>query len=55
MVLKVYSKNSPDYTILCNWALDNFILANETFAKASQSFETGILVNNSLYERLSHH
>ena len=39
-------KNPLDCTILCNWVFDNFILAVELFAKALQSFETCVLVNN---------
>ena len=40
-------RNPPDCTILDNWVLDKFILANELFAKALQSFETFVLVNNN--------
>ena len=28
------TKNPPDYLILCNWVLNNFILHDELFAKA---------------------
>ena len=45
-------KNSPGCTILYNWVFDNFILAEELFAKALQSFETCVLVNKSLCENL---
>ena len=30
-------KNPPDCPILCNWVLNNFILAEEVFAKALRS------------------
>ena len=42
-------KNPPDCSILCNWVFDNFILADEPFAKAVQIFETCVFVNNNLY------
>ena len=35
-------KNPPVCPILYNWAFDNFILADELFAKALGSFETCI-------------
>ena len=38
--------------ILCNWVFDNFILAKELFAKALQSLETCVLVNNNLCRKL---
>ena len=38
--------------MLCNWVFDNFILAEELFAKALQIFETCVLVNNNLWRRL---
>ena len=37
---------------LCNWAFDNYILAEELFAKALQSLETCVLVNNNLCGKL---
>ena len=45
-------KNPPDCPISCNWVFDNFILAEELFAKALWSFETCVLVNNNLWEKL---
>ena len=45
-------KNFSDCPILCNRFFDNFILANELFAKALQSFETCVLVNISLCGKL---
>ena len=41
-------KNPPDCTILDNCIFDNFILAEELFAKALRSFETCVLVNYNL-------
>ena len=46
-------KNRPDCSILCNCVFDNFILAEELFAKALQSFEIYVLVNSNLYGKLS--
>ena len=40
-------KNPPDCPISCNWVFDNFILAEELFAKALWSFEIFVLVNNN--------
>ena len=39
--------NPPDCIILDNWVFENFILANEPFAKALQIFETYKSVNNN--------
>ena len=50
---KSLPKNPPDCTNLCNWVVDNFILADEPFAKALRSFETCVLVNNNLWGKLS--
>ena len=44
--------NPLDCPILCNWVFDNFILAEEPFAKALRSFETCVLVNNNLRRKL---
>ena len=53
---KSLPKDPPDYPILCNWVFDNFILADDLFAEALQSFETYVLVNNTIYvEYYSHH
>ena len=41
-------KNPSDYTILCNWVFENFILVDSLFAKALWGFETCTLVNNNL-------
>ena len=49
---KSLTKNLPNYPILCNWLFDSFILAEELFAKASRSFQTSVLVNNKLSEKL---
>ena len=49
---KILSKNHPDCPILCNSVFVNFILADETFAKALGSLETCVLVNNNLYEKI---
>ena len=48
MILKVWKGCPPDFPILCNWAFDNFIFADEFFAKYLLSFETCVLVNNNL-------
>ena len=45
-------KNSPYCPILCNWVFDNFILADELFAKVLRSLETRVLVNNNLCGKL---
>ena len=39
--------NPPDWFILDNWVFENFILANEPFAKALQIFETWVAINNN--------
>ena len=44
--------NPPGCPILCNWVFDNFVLAEEPFAKALRSIETCILVNNNLCGKL---
>ena len=49
---KSLTKNLPNYPILCNWLFDSFILAEELFAKALRSFQTCVLVNNKLCEKL---
>ena len=38
--------------ILDSWVCERFILVDETFAKALQIFETFVLVNNKLCEKL---
>ena len=45
-------KISPDCPILCNCVFDDFILANELFAKVLQSLETRVLANNNLRGKL---
>ena len=45
-------KNSSYCPILCNWAFDNFILAEEQFEKALRSLKTCVLINDSLFEKL---
>ena len=42
----------PDYLILCYWVFDNFILADEPFAKALPTLETCVLVNKNLCRKL---
>ena len=37
---KSLPKSPPDCQIFCNWVFDNFILAEELFAKALWSLET---------------
>ena len=49
---KSLTKNTANYPILNNWVFDNFILAEELFVKALQSFETSVLVNNNLCGKL---
>ena len=49
---KSLSKNPPDCPILTNWVFDNFILADEPFAKALRSLETCASVNNNLCGKL---
>ena len=49
---KSLPKNPPDCPILCNWVFDNFILAEELFAKALQSLETCVLLNNNSWGKL---
>ena len=45
-------KNVSDYPILCSGNLKNSIFDAKLFAKALQNFETLVLVNNSLCEKL---
>ena len=49
---KSLPKNPPDFPILFHSVFDNFILVEELFAKALRSFETCVLVNNSLFGKL---
>ena len=42
----------PDCIILENWAFENFILADQPFAKALKIFETFVSVNNNLCGKL---
>ena len=42
----------PDFIILDNWVFENFILADEPFAKALRIFEICVLVNNNLWGKL---
>ena len=49
---KSLPKNPPYCPILCNCIFQNFILANEPFGKALQIFETCVLVNYNLCEKL---
>ena len=52
---KCLPKIPPYSSILYNWVFDNFILADEPFAKALRSFETCVLVNNNLCGIFFHH
>ena len=49
---KSLPKNPPNCTFLCNWVFNYFLSAEESFGKASRSFETWILVNNNLCGKL---
>ena len=49
---KSLPKNPHDSPILCNWVFDNFILAEELFAKDLWSLKTCALVNNYLCRKL---
>ena len=44
--------NSLDFMILEKWAFENFILADEPFAKTLRTFETYVSVNKNLYGKL---
>ena len=44
--------NPPDYTIWDNWVFENFMLADESFPKALQIFETCVPLNNKLCVKL---
>ena len=50
--LKSVPRNPPDCTGLDNWVFDNFILADELFAKALRNLETYLSVNNQLCRNL---
>ena len=45
-------RTPPNCTILDNWIFENFILADEPFAKALRIFETYVLVSNNLCGKL---
>ena len=45
-------RNPPDYPILCNWFFENFILADEPFAKALRSLKSCVLNNDNLCRKL---
>ena len=45
-------KNPTDWLILDNWVFDEFILAEEPFAKALPILETCVLVNYNLCRKL---
>ena len=49
---KNLSRNLPDCSILCKWVFNNFLLADELFAKALRSFETCVIINNILFGKL---
>ena len=48
----VFSNGPSDCLIYYNLVFDNFILAEELFAKALRSFKTCVLVNNKLCGKL---
>ena len=50
--IKSLPKNLPDCPILFNWVFDNFIWADESFAKALQGFESCVSVNKNLCRKL---
>ena len=50
---KSLPKTPSDCFILCNWVFDNFIIAEDLFAKALRSFESCVIVNNNLCGKLS--
>ena len=41
--------NPPNCTILDNWIFENFILADELFAKVLRIFKTCVSVKNIIY------
>ena len=45
-------RNPPDCTILDSWVFDNYIFSDKIFAKALQSLENCVLINNNLYRKL---
>ena len=46
------SRKPSNYTILESWVFDNFVLADELFAKALQGLETYVSVDNNLRGKL---
>ena len=49
---KVYPRNPSNCTILDRWVFENFVLADEPFAKTLQIHETCVLANNNWCEKL---
>ena len=45
-------KSPPHCSIFCNCVFENFISAEELFAKVLRSFENCVLVNNNLCGKL---
>ena len=45
-------RSPPDYIILGNWAFENFISFDKSFAKVFCRFKTCILVNNNLWQKV---
>ena len=43
-------RSLPNCIMLDSWVFENFILADEPFAKPLEFFETCVLVNNNLWE-----
>ena len=52
---KSLPRNPPNFPILYNCVFDNFILADEPFAKAIRSFETCVLNNYNLAANYFYH
>ena len=50
---KSLPRNPPDCPILSNWIFNNFISADEPFAKALWSFKNCVLVNSNYDENYS--
>ena len=42
------NRSYANCTVLDDWIFENFVLADEPFAKALHTFETCVLVNNNL-------
>ena len=49
---KIALRIFPNCTVLDNWVFENFMLADERFAKDLDGLKTCVLVNNDLCEKL---